>query len=99
LNILAIGFATPRLVRCNVCKGSGQGCATLSCDACDGYGGWQADDPRLATLAHNLAIAARLEDSFWQGAQYGRAQMGPAWATGKLSEMWRPGCGMGGGVL
>lgn len=84
-----IGFALPRLIRCEVCKGSGQGRATLCCDVCDGMGGWQSVDWPLATLAHNLAIAAFGQRMFELSSEYRmRAMLGlPA------SEDWTPGCG------
>ena len=88
-NVLAIGFATPRLVACRVCRGTGRGRYVFECVSCNGVGGYQVDDPCLATLSHNLSIAAGLCAAFEQGCDY-RMRMMLALSA---SEDWKPGCG------
>lgn len=58
------------------------------CHECDGAGEIAIDLSDLATLAHNLAIAAALCASFEMGRDAGPDRH-QAWKTA----WWRPGCG------
>lgn len=88
MSVLApIGFATPRLIRCRACNGDGRTPVTrLRCDVCDGVGGHECDDWPLATLSHNLAIAAGLCRAH---------EIGRLWGADEDARYvgWTPGCG------
>lgn len=80
-----VGFAEPRLVQCQRCRGTGneRRYGITPCVACDGVGGHNADDWPLATLAHNLAVA-------------GAMMVAALYAELRLTHgiEWMPGCGV-----
>lgn len=88
MRVLTIRFTSPRLVTCRCCKGTSQGFGTLRCDCCNGDGCYEVDDPSLATLAHNLAVAGGLCASFNLGCRYAD----DLWDVDAHSRRWRPGC-------
>ena len=93
MSVVAVGFAEPRLVICPWCKGSGHapGNQFINCERCGGDCGYQTDDWPLATLSHNLSIAAGL-CAAWDLGQRGAHRIWTHWDHNDAS-LWKPGCG------
>lgn len=85
----------PPFVTCKTCDGRGYTTALKWgidpdwCPECGGAKEIALDMTALATLSHNLAIAAGLCESFNRGSDYRMRMM----LALPASEDWKPGCG------